>query len=56
VVTYHALPRCQYSDGECVKCHAYPNSTERIMTDYGMKTLVKCRKCGTLMKPRSDDD
>ncbi|MGC9599368.1 MAG: hypothetical protein ABSE18_03225 [Minisyncoccia bacterium] len=50
-IVYSKLPRAAYSDGECHKCHHYPNASRIMATDEGEKRVVVCGKCTEKMRP-----
>ncbi|MDD5291473.1 MAG: hypothetical protein PHZ04_05240 [Patescibacteria group bacterium] len=51
-INYWDLPWAKDRDGECCNCGNYPNPKETIYTDdCGHSTVIKCRRCGALMRP-----
>ena len=51
-IVYGDLKRPAYPDGECYRCGEFPNKTTSVMTaDAGMKPVVECSRCHTIMRP-----
>jgi hypothetical protein len=50
-VSYYGLRQSAWKNGECRECGHSPNKTVSMMTDVGERDLVRCSKCGLLMRP-----